>query len=133
MTTTTDKKTPNITLALLHLLEILDDAGGKYRITMPNGVEHTSSKSAKGGKKRAKNPNLNRGEVRAYYAPMLKVLETDKIINVPLGKYTPGDLAGNISAYLSKRLGKGNASMSGRKNAKQVRVYVVKGDAVTEV
>lgn len=130
--TTTDK-TPNITLTLLRMMAILDDAGAKYRITMPNGVEFASNKSAKDGKKRAKNPNLNHGEVRAYYAPMLKVLETDKIINVPLGKYTPSDLAGNISAYLSKRLGKGNASVSGPKNAKQVRVYIVKGDAGTEV
>lgn len=130
--TTPGKKPLRTTLTLLRLLGVLREAGAKYRITMPNGAEFASGASAKNGGKRTKTPDRDYGEVRAYYAPLLKALADDTIINVPCGKYPARELAGNISAYLSKRLGIGNASVSGPENAKTVDVYIIKGDAEKE-
>ncbi len=97
------------TLKLVHAKSGVDFAihSEKYGIT-EGTIDLT--KALKGKRQRTRQSKLPYGTLINYYLPLIKDLQPDDLVQIPVGDFDAGGLQGAISATTSKMWGKGAAS-----------------------
>jgi methionyl-tRNA formyltransferase len=63
------------------------------------------------------------GELRQYVLPMIKDVQPDHVVKLPVGKYSPETIRGNASSWCSSVWGTGSYSSTISKDKKHVEIY----------
>jgi len=82
---------------------VLKNMGCHYQIFLPNG-QTRGELPAKQSKRAPK--MFPHNEARTYYKPFVDDLKPGQVARIPLDKYPPDYLQGNVCAYLSTNWGK---------------------------
>lgn len=74
--------------------------------------------------KKKKSPSVYPlGELRDYVLPFIGGLKADEIVSIPVSKYAPEHVRGNVCAWCSTKWGKGTYSSTYNKETKCVEIY----------
>lgn len=97
-------------IALDRAITLLRSLKAQYKIILPDGTEYGELVVAPlKAKRNSKHP---RGEMSAYFQPLLENLQPGEVRTIPADKYGPVDLRATLSGWCTGRWGKGNAITS---------------------
>lgn len=108
----------------VHDLEILARKGHiKFKV-LAGEAEYGTLEVIKAKKfKKKKVSHYPLGELRDYVLPFISKLEPDNVVSIPVSKYAPEHVRGNVCAWCSTKWGKGSYSSTYNKEAKSIEIY----------
>lgn len=110
-------------IALDRAIALLNAAKAKYKIILPDGTEYGELVVIPPKPKR--NFKHQRGELTAYFQPLLEGMQPGEVRTIPADKYGPVHLRASLSGWCTGRWGNGNAITSINHEKNEVEVMRV--------
>ncbi len=106
-----------------HLLALESRGHVTFKVITTEGKEFGSLEVKPTEKKKKKKLSLPYGEIRQYLLPILKDVQPDQVISIPLGRYKAESVRGNACSWCTTVWGKGTYSSTVNKVDKAVEIY----------